>query len=197
MLFFAQFKSNPASKTINKRNGENMSKLVRPHGGGELKPLLLTGDALKYELARAQSLPKVTHEFTRNRRPHHDGYRRLHTSRRLHDPCRLARRMRWLQNGQRSVLADSCHPVDRRREHQGRRRCRTGGRRNRRNHGHHEGDREIHHRQGPRVHAGLQDHRHGAPWRQDGDGSGQIQPGRPGQGSVHRRLQGRSTATSS
>ena len=27
-----------------------MSKLVKPHGGGELKPLLLSGDALKQEL---------------------------------------------------------------------------------------------------------------------------------------------------
>ena len=36
-----------------------MSKLVRPHGGGELKPLLLTGDALAAELARAASLPKI------------------------------------------------------------------------------------------------------------------------------------------
>ena len=36
-----------------------MSKLVRPHGGGELKPLLLSGDALKQELARAQAMPKV------------------------------------------------------------------------------------------------------------------------------------------
>ncbi|MDP1703661.1 MAG: sulfate adenylyltransferase, partial [Sulfurimicrobium sp.] len=36
-----------------------MSKLVRPHGGGDLKPLLLTGDKLKSELARAQSMPKV------------------------------------------------------------------------------------------------------------------------------------------
>ena len=36
-----------------------MSKLVRPHGGGELKPLLLTGSAHQAELARATSLPKV------------------------------------------------------------------------------------------------------------------------------------------
>ena len=36
-----------------------MAKLVKPHGGGDLKPLLLTGDALKNELARAQMLPKV------------------------------------------------------------------------------------------------------------------------------------------
>jgi sulfate adenylyltransferase len=36
-----------------------MSKLVKPHGGGELKPLLLTGDAQKAELARAKSLPQV------------------------------------------------------------------------------------------------------------------------------------------
>jgi sulfate adenylyltransferase len=33
--------------------------LVNPHGGGSLKPLLLEGDALKAELARAQSLPKI------------------------------------------------------------------------------------------------------------------------------------------
>jgi len=36
-----------------------MSKLVNPHGGGELKPLLLTGDALKTELERSKALPKV------------------------------------------------------------------------------------------------------------------------------------------
>lgn len=36
-----------------------MSKLVKPHGGGELKPLLLTGDALKDELKKAASLPQV------------------------------------------------------------------------------------------------------------------------------------------
>ena len=33
--------------------------LVNPHGGGNLRPLLLEGQALKNELARAQSLPKV------------------------------------------------------------------------------------------------------------------------------------------
>ncbi|MDX9766240.1 MAG: sulfate adenylyltransferase [Ectothiorhodospiraceae bacterium] len=33
--------------------------LVNPHGGGNLKPLLLEGEALKSELARAQSLPQV------------------------------------------------------------------------------------------------------------------------------------------
>lgn len=36
-----------------------MAKLVNPHGGGELKPLLLTGEARKEELARARSMPKV------------------------------------------------------------------------------------------------------------------------------------------
>ncbi len=36
-----------------------MSNLVRPHGGGELKPLLLEGDALTAELARAADLPQV------------------------------------------------------------------------------------------------------------------------------------------
>jgi len=33
--------------------------LVNPHGGGALKPLLLQGEALKAELAKAQTLPKI------------------------------------------------------------------------------------------------------------------------------------------
>ena len=36
-----------------------MSNLVKPHGGGELKPLLLEGDALAAEQQRAAGLPKV------------------------------------------------------------------------------------------------------------------------------------------
>ena len=36
-----------------------MSNLVKPHGGGALKPLLLEGAALAAEQARADSLPKV------------------------------------------------------------------------------------------------------------------------------------------
>jgi len=36
-----------------------VSKLVNPHGGGKLKPLLLEGAAQTTELARAQTLPKV------------------------------------------------------------------------------------------------------------------------------------------
>ena len=36
-----------------------MSKLVNPHGGGPLKPLLLEGAARQKELDRAKSLPKV------------------------------------------------------------------------------------------------------------------------------------------
>ncbi|MBI3563445.1 MAG: sulfate adenylyltransferase [Gammaproteobacteria bacterium] len=36
-----------------------MSKLVNPHGGGPLKPLLLEGAALKSELAKAATLSKV------------------------------------------------------------------------------------------------------------------------------------------
>ncbi len=35
------------------------SKLVKPHGGGELKPLLLTGAALAEEKKLAESLPKI------------------------------------------------------------------------------------------------------------------------------------------
>ena len=37
-----------------------MSKLVNPHGGGELKPLLLQGEALAAEVAHAETLPKLT-----------------------------------------------------------------------------------------------------------------------------------------
>lgn len=37
-----------------------MSQLVRPHGGGELKPLLLNGARLAAERQRAQTLPKVS-----------------------------------------------------------------------------------------------------------------------------------------
>ncbi len=36
-----------------------MSRLVKPHGGGELKSLLLAGQELKVEQERAKSLPKV------------------------------------------------------------------------------------------------------------------------------------------
>ena len=36
-----------------------MSNLVKPHGGGDLKPLLLEGDALAAEQQRAAGLPKV------------------------------------------------------------------------------------------------------------------------------------------
>jgi len=35
------------------------TKLVKPHGGGELKPLLLKGAALKEQLKKAESLPKL------------------------------------------------------------------------------------------------------------------------------------------
>ena len=34
--------------------------LVKPHGGGELKPLLLEGEALRAEMKRAAGLPKLT-----------------------------------------------------------------------------------------------------------------------------------------
>ena len=33
--------------------------LVNPHGGGSLRPLLLEGQALQAELARARSLPRL------------------------------------------------------------------------------------------------------------------------------------------
>jgi len=37
-----------------------MSNLVKPHGGGELNPLLLEGSALDAEKTRAETLPKVS-----------------------------------------------------------------------------------------------------------------------------------------
>ncbi|RLA53591.1 MAG: sulfate adenylyltransferase, partial [Gammaproteobacteria bacterium] len=37
-----------------------MSGLVKPHGSDQLKPLLLSGQALQEELKRAETLPKVT-----------------------------------------------------------------------------------------------------------------------------------------
>jgi len=36
-----------------------MSRLVNPHGGGELKPLLLSGKEREEELTRARSLPVI------------------------------------------------------------------------------------------------------------------------------------------
>jgi sulfate adenylyltransferase len=36
-----------------------MSKLVAPHGGGELRPLLLAGEELQEEMKRAKTLPEV------------------------------------------------------------------------------------------------------------------------------------------
>ena len=36
-----------------------MPGLVRPHGGGSLKPLMLAGEALAAERARAGTLPQV------------------------------------------------------------------------------------------------------------------------------------------
>ena len=36
-----------------------MPNLLRPHGGGKLKPLLLEGDALAAERARAATLPQL------------------------------------------------------------------------------------------------------------------------------------------
>jgi sulfate adenylyltransferase len=44
----------------NQNKGEEiMSTLVKPHGGAELKPLLLTGTELEAERERAASLPRV------------------------------------------------------------------------------------------------------------------------------------------
>lgn len=37
-----------------------MTHLVKPHGGGDLKPLLLEGAALQAELAHAKTLPQIT-----------------------------------------------------------------------------------------------------------------------------------------
>src|SRR5688500_17923255 len=39
--------------------GNAMARLVRPHGGGPLRPLALSGEALAAERARAASLPAI------------------------------------------------------------------------------------------------------------------------------------------
>ena len=38
--------------------------LVKPHGGGPLKPLLLSGPALEVERSRANSLPQILRRYS-------------------------------------------------------------------------------------------------------------------------------------
>ena len=67
-----------------------MPKLVPPHGGGPLKPLLV-GDAERVEVAaRAESLARVS----LSRRELSDLCMRLYPTRRVHERGRLARRLR-------------------------------------------------------------------------------------------------------
>ena len=44
----------------NKFRTKTVSKLVKPHGGSSLKPLLLSGSALEAERTRARGLPQIT-----------------------------------------------------------------------------------------------------------------------------------------
>ena len=54
--------------------------------------------------------------------------------------------------------------------------------------GHHEGRGEVRHRPRLRMRARLQDHRPGAPGREDGHGAEGREPGRSGEGAQRRRL---------
>jgi ATP sulfurylase len=84
--------------------------LVNPHGGGPLKPLLLEGEAVKAELARAQSLSKVkvsSREAGDIIMMGIGGFTPL-------TGFRLAGCLRRHEDGQWPVLADSRDPFDRR-----------------------------------------------------------------------------------
>ena len=154
-----------------------MHNLILPHGGGELRPLLLDGEARQAELARAAGLKKVpmtTREtsdlimmgigaFTPL-----DGFmgkRRLAAA--------AAKPTAAEQEG--TVLAHPHHPLGRRGLCQvdgGRRRSGALGRRNRVHHGHDEGGGKIRHRQRVRVQADLPHHRPQASRRAEGHGAG-------------------------
>ena len=95
--------------------------LVNPHGGGSLRPLLLEGEALIAELARASSLPKVkvgSREKGDIVMMGQGGFTPL-------DGFMTHADWQGVCDGQRPVLADPDHAVHRQgngRRHQGRRR---------------------------------------------------------------------------
>ncbi len=180
-----------------------MSKLILPHGGGELRPLLLEGEAAREETRQGGASEESADDQPGNRRPHHDGHRRVHAPGRFHGAGRLARLLRVLSHAQqeRAVLADSHHAFRRRglcEIDRGGRGSGAVGRRDRVHHGHHEDHREVRDRQGVRVQAGVPDQRPGASRRAEGDGAGRRQSGRPGEGGLRivlpRNVQGHLSA---
>ena len=166
--------------------------LVNPHGGGDLRPLLLPARSWPPSKARAATLPTAARQLAREGRHHHARHRRLHAARRLHDARRLAGRVRRHEDGERPVLADPDHAV---RRHARRRRRsrpasddradRSGQRRAARDD---DGDREVRDRQGARMRDGVPDDRSRAPRRQAGDGAGRGESRRPDQGAVDGRI---------
>ena len=160
--------------------------LVNPHGGGPLKPLLLQGDALKAEQARAKSLPKIKVSsreagdlimlgiggFTPL-----DGFMTQADWQGVCDGMKMANGLFW-------PIPITLSTDDDRRASRPATRSRWSTPRPARSWRTMKVTEKYAHRQGARVHAGLQDHRPRAPGRQDGDGAGRSQPCRPGQGAV-------------
>ena len=161
-----------------------MSKLLPPHGGGALKPLLLEGQAAEAECARAAKMKRVPLTSRETGDLIMMGIGAFTPLRGFmgqadwkgacddHDPAHQGR----------PLLAHPHHALrgeGARRLHHDRRGGGALGHRDR-----HprwatmKVDREVRHRQGPRVQAGLPDHRPEAPGRQEGHGAGRGQPRR-------------------
>jgi len=170
-----------------------MSKLVHPHGGESLRPLLLAGAALKAELARAKTLPRLR---VSSREKGDlimlgiggfsplEGFMTHADWQGVCDGYRMASGLFWpipITLSASAAMADGINTGS------GTRARRPGLGRNPR---HHEGEREIRDRQGARVHVGISDHGWRASGRENGSGAGRSQPRRPGQGALRRRLQG-------
>ena len=154
-----------------------MSTLVKPHGGGDLKPLLLEGDALAAEQARAAKLTRIKVSsreagdiimmgiggFTPL-----NGFMTRADWEGVCDGMNMANGLFWpipitlstdessahgISEGDSIALADSDSDAI----------LATMQR-----------DRKVQHRQEARVHDGLQDHRRRAPGREDGHGPGRV-----------------------
>ena len=139
-----------------------MPSLVRPHGGGPLKPLMLAGEALAAERARAGSLPKLRVSS----REKGDlimlgiggftplaGFMTRADWEGVCDGYRTASGLFWPIPITLSADAGGG------RRHQDRRGDRARRSRLGRNPRHDARHREVPHRQGARVHVGVQDHR--------------------------------------
>jgi len=135
-----------------------MSTLVHPHGGESLKPLLLTGAALKAELARAKTLPRLRVSSREKGDLIMLGIGGFTPLDGFMTHADWPGRVRRLPHGERPVLADSDHAFRRQggcRGHQDGKRARARRPGLGRDPRDHEGEREIHDRQGARVHVGV------------------------------------------